>query len=148
MHKRASEMSEFSRGNNPGTPGSGRGRPSTGHGQRRAETGAGAVASPTLRVVACNAKCFPFYDFDHHKCSAAIVFFLINYANSALSALQIAHTSITSIKIFPGVIPTDLQAGGGHQLRSPHPTPHGLRTCMVAESPEPAVKLIAAGLRP
>ena len=33
----------------------------------------------------------PPYDLDHYKCSAEIVLFLINYANSALSALKNAH---------------------------------------------------------
>jgi len=56
--------------------------------------GDGGKASPTLRAGHVVQNALP-YDFDHHKCSVAIViFFLINYTNSALSALQNAHTVI------------------------------------------------------
>ena len=43
------------------------------------------------------------YDFDHHKFSAAIVFVIINYTNSALSALdrlQHANMHIPASKKF------------------------------------------------
>jgi len=83
-----------------------------------AETGgrSGVSCHSNFEGGTCNAKHPPPYDLDRHKCSAEIVLFLINYANSALSALQNAHKCICNVKNFPRVIPRTTKLEGDDHL--------------------------------